>query len=435
MLRRVEEVARVDTRQIWGGTFHHVAHRVLREHAPVLGYAKGYSILDREDTRDVMSAAVAECGLAVGARRFPKADVLVDLVSMAVNTQTPLVGRGGRPAAPVPPAHRRDPAGGAPLRRAQARAQRDGLRRPPPQLEAAAGRARAGAEAPGRAIPARARRRVPGHEQAAGRRRRSRRQRAPQPVRGGRRRAVHLRLPRRALREHPRLRAALPRRAALRPHRQLPLDAADPRAGQRLHRLQREAVREGAHQRARRRRAARRWSPAATSSSRPQFVAQRVLELRDEGIPLPEIAVLYRAHHHAMEIQFELARRGIPFVVRSGRALLRGRAHQGRAGAPALRAQPGRRAGAEARAAARPGHRHAPARMRSGTRSRRGGAAGPGGVDELLAPDVAGQVAAQGARRLPPAGAAAAQAGAPAHRRPAGRGDRARAGRRATRST
>src|SRR6266496_4134400 len=90
MLRRVEEVARVDTRQIWGGTFHHVAHRILREHAPVLGYAKGYSILDREDTRDVMTAAIAECGLAVGARRFPKADVLVDLVSMAVNTQTPL---------------------------------------------------------------------------------------------------------------------------------------------------------------------------------------------------------------------------------------------------------------------------------------------------------------------------------------------------------
>ncbi len=47
-------------------------------------------------------------------------------------------------------------------------------------------------------------------------------------------------------------------------------------------------------------------------------MAQRVLELRDEGIPLPEIAVLYRAHHHSMEIQFELARRGIPFVVRSG---------------------------------------------------------------------------------------------------------------------
>src|SRR5512136_127746 len=90
MLRRVEEVARVDTRRLTGGTFHHVAHQVLREHAAALGYARGYSILDREDADDVMTAAVADCGLAVGARRFPKADVLVDLCSMAVNTQTPL---------------------------------------------------------------------------------------------------------------------------------------------------------------------------------------------------------------------------------------------------------------------------------------------------------------------------------------------------------
>ena len=80
MLRRVEEVCRIDTRRLTGGTFHHVAHQVLREHGAELGYAKGYSILDREDGRDVMSAAIADCGLAVGARRFPKADVLIDLV-------------------------------------------------------------------------------------------------------------------------------------------------------------------------------------------------------------------------------------------------------------------------------------------------------------------------------------------------------------------
>ena len=36
------------------------------------------------------------------------------------------------------------------------------------------------------------------------------------------------------------------------------------------------------------------------------FVAQRALELRDEGIPLNEMAVLYRSHFHALELQFEL---------------------------------------------------------------------------------------------------------------------------------
>jgi ATP-dependent DNA helicase UvrD/PcrA len=49
-----------------------------------------------------------------------------------------------------------------------------------------------------------------------------------------------------------------------------------------------------------------------------EFVAQRILELREEGIALREMAVLYRAHTHSMELQMELARRGIPFVVRAG---------------------------------------------------------------------------------------------------------------------
>jgi len=49
------------------------------------------------------------------------------------------------------------------------------------------------------------------------------------------------------------------------------------------------------------------------------FVADRALALRDEeGTPLSEIAVLYRAHFHSMELQMELTRRGIPFEIRSG---------------------------------------------------------------------------------------------------------------------
>src|SRR5208337_4165829 len=49
-----------------------------------------------------------------------------------------------------------------------------------------------------------------------------------------------------------------------------------------------------------------------------EFVAQRILDLRDEGIPPDKIAVLYRAHYHSMELQMELTRRGIPFEIRSG---------------------------------------------------------------------------------------------------------------------
>jgi DNA helicase-2/ATP-dependent DNA helicase PcrA len=43
-----------------------------------------------------------------------------------------------------------------------------------------------------------------------------------------------------------------------------------------------------------------------------------VLELRDEGFDLKKIAVLYRSHFHALELQLELTRRNIPFSITSG---------------------------------------------------------------------------------------------------------------------
>ena len=53
-------------------------------------------------------------------------------------------------------------------------------------------------------------------------------------------------------------------------------------------------------------------------SEQAQFVAQRILELRDENVDLNDVAVLYRAHYHAIELQLELSRRGIPYRITSG---------------------------------------------------------------------------------------------------------------------
>ncbi|HVR87490.1 MAG TPA: ATP-dependent helicase, partial [Planctomycetota bacterium] len=54
------------------------------------------------------------------------------------------------------------------------------------------------------------------------------------------------------------------------------------------------------------------------ASEQARFVAQRLLELRDEGFNLRDCAVLYRAHYHSMELQMELTRLQVPFQVRSG---------------------------------------------------------------------------------------------------------------------
>jgi DNA helicase-2/ATP-dependent DNA helicase PcrA len=58
--------------------------------------------------------------------------------------------------------------------------------------------------------------------------------------------------------------------------------------------------------------------PVEDPRAQADFVAQRVLELRDEGIELDEMAILYRAHHQSLEIQMELTSRGIPFEITSG---------------------------------------------------------------------------------------------------------------------
>src|SRR3954463_14682877 len=90
MMARVAQLCRIDPRKLWGGTFHHVAHGLLRELAPRLGYADRFGLLDREDAKEVMASATADLGFGVGQRRFPRPDAMIDLYSCAINTQRPL---------------------------------------------------------------------------------------------------------------------------------------------------------------------------------------------------------------------------------------------------------------------------------------------------------------------------------------------------------
>ena len=49
-----------------------------------------------------------------------------------------------------------------------------------------------------------------------------------------------------------------------------------------------------------------------------RFVAQKILELREEGVPLSEIAVLFRSSFHSFDLEIELSRRDLPFIKRGG---------------------------------------------------------------------------------------------------------------------
>lgn len=87
MLQRVEQLLGGDVHRIWGGTFHHVGNRVLRRHATLLGYKSDFSIMDREDAKDLVNACLADAKIDTTKERFPKGDVLADVFSLAINTE------------------------------------------------------------------------------------------------------------------------------------------------------------------------------------------------------------------------------------------------------------------------------------------------------------------------------------------------------------
>jgi len=87
MMRRVNDLIGGDLSGLWGGTFHSVANRVLRRHADRLGYPRDFTILDREDANDLMAACVDEAGFDTQSSGFPKNDMLADIISLAANTE------------------------------------------------------------------------------------------------------------------------------------------------------------------------------------------------------------------------------------------------------------------------------------------------------------------------------------------------------------
>ncbi len=91
MLRRVELLTNAgDVRRVWGGTFHRIANLILRRHAASIGYESNYTILDSEDAKDFVNTCVDEAGIDTKARRFPKAEIVQDIISFANNTDRPI---------------------------------------------------------------------------------------------------------------------------------------------------------------------------------------------------------------------------------------------------------------------------------------------------------------------------------------------------------
>ncbi len=93
MLHRVDGILRrlrapaAATRKVWGGTFHAVAARLLRLHGRSIGLDPAFTILGRSDSEDLLSVVRSELGLAKSDRRFPKKATCLDVYSRCVNSR------------------------------------------------------------------------------------------------------------------------------------------------------------------------------------------------------------------------------------------------------------------------------------------------------------------------------------------------------------
>ena len=85
MLRRAAALVGASCEQVSGGTFHSFANVVLRRTARRLGLQPNFTILDRGDSEDVVNLLRSRAGLDKKERRFPRKGAILEILSMAVN--------------------------------------------------------------------------------------------------------------------------------------------------------------------------------------------------------------------------------------------------------------------------------------------------------------------------------------------------------------
>jgi len=318
MLDRVSNLLPVDAAGIWGGTFHSIGNRMLRRHGSALGYSSGFTIMDREDQKDLIATVVASSGIDPKEMRFPKADVLADIFSFIVNTERPIEELLAEKFPYFLPLLEQ-------IKDVQARYER---------------KKKATNSLDFDDLLEKTLRMLLEHEHIARVYRRQfqfilvdeyqdtnkiqadfidvlAREHQNVMVVGDDAQSIYswrganfqniLEFPKR----YPKAQVF---RIELN-YRSVPeiLEVANSAIAANVKQFKKNlsATRDS-----------KAMKPALVAlndgSEQAQFVAQRALELRDEGVELNEIAVLYRAHYHAVELQLEFSRRGIPYQITSG---------------------------------------------------------------------------------------------------------------------
>ncbi len=318
MLERVRALVPGAGEGVWGGTFHSIGNRILRRHAERIGFRQGFTIMDREDQEDMIAGVLGREGLTTTERRFPKAEVLADIFSYSINTGHPIrkvLGEKYRYFIPLAEEIERIQKLYEGRKKESNAMDFDDLLCK--TLELFLTQEDVAAEYQNQfrhvlvdeyqdtnriqaeLVECLARRHgnimvVGDDAQSIYSWRGANFENILQfPVRHPDAQVFKIETNYRSVPEVLNLANA----SILGNEKQYPKNLAAVREP--------HPVRPG-------------LVCLATNTQQAAFVAQRVLELRDEGVELHDIAVLYRAHYHSMDVQLEFTRRGIPFTITSG---------------------------------------------------------------------------------------------------------------------
>ncbi len=86
MLHRAASLIQTDARRVWGGTFHHVGNLILRRYGELIGYGSNFTILDREDAADLVTECIRLAGFDPKEKYFPRGRVLESIFALAADT-------------------------------------------------------------------------------------------------------------------------------------------------------------------------------------------------------------------------------------------------------------------------------------------------------------------------------------------------------------
>jgi DNA helicase II / ATP-dependent DNA helicase PcrA len=87
MLSRVEGLVGSYPVGLWGGTFHSIANRILRMYAPEIGFSNSFTILDQDDAKALIKVCIKELQIDTTARRFPSPAKIHSIISYARNAK------------------------------------------------------------------------------------------------------------------------------------------------------------------------------------------------------------------------------------------------------------------------------------------------------------------------------------------------------------